>query len=209
VEHPPATARARIERHFGTDLARVPIRRGRETATVTRRLRAHAFTAAGEVHVPAEVGPLDTGRGQQLLRHELVHVVQQRRRPAEPAVVEASLQGRALEEEAQGLAPAPDAAPPRRPPPRPGVVSEAGVELARLQTLAAWPEPGPAAAAPWPAPPASPPVQRAAESPQGEAAGPGEPSLDDVLSRLYEQFSRRLRGELLVDRERAGILADR
>jgi Domain of unknown function (DUF4157) len=210
VEQPPPAARARIERHFGADLARVPIRRGRETATLARRLRAQAFTAAGEVHVPAEVGPLDTGRGEELLTHELVHVVQQRSRPAEPAVIEASPQGRALEEEAQRLAPAPDAAPPVRPPRRPGVVlSEAGAELARLKTLAAWPEPGAPAGAPSPAAAAPPAVQRAAEAPAQEAAGPGEPSQDELLSRLYEQFSRRLRSELLVDRERAGILADR
>ena len=210
VEHPPAAARARIERHFGTDLARVPIRRGRETATVARRLRAQAFTAGGEVHVPAEVGPLDTGRGEELLRHELVHVVQQRSRAAEPAVVESSPQGRVLEEEAQRLAPAPDAAPPVRPPHRPGVVlSEAGAELARLKTLAAWPEPGATGGAPSPAVSAPPALQRAAEAPAQEAAGPGEPSQDELLSRLYEQFSRRLRNELLVDRERAGILADR
>jgi hypothetical protein len=34
-------------------------------------------------------------------------------------------------------------------------------------------------------------------------------SLDDLAARLYDRLRGRLRAELLVDRERAGTLADR
>ena len=50
-------------------------------------------------------------------------------------------------------------------------------------------------------------VQRAGEA-AAAPTGP-EPSLDEVVDRLYDQFSSRLRAELLVDRERAGALTDR
>lgn len=210
VDQPPPTARSQVERHFGADLTHVPVRRGRESAAAARRLRAQAFTAEGEVHVPAEVGPLDTGRGQALLRHELVHVVQQRRL-ATHGPVEASGQGQAFEAEAQRLAPAPDQARERWQS-QPGVVvSETGAELARLRRLAGLAErPLPAAGQTTSIPAQPPPIQRAAETPQSaETAAHAEPSLEETLNRLYEQFSSRLRGELLIDRERAGTLADR
>jgi len=200
VEQPPPTVRADVERHFGADLTRVPVRRGHESATVARRLRARAFTAGGEVHVPADVGPLDRGPGRTLLRHELVHVVQQRRAPQVP--VESSDQGRALEAEAQRLASEPGLEGERWPARRGVVLSEAGVPLGRPRIVE------PAAPQP-PAPPQAPPVQRAAEQPASGETPATEPSPDEMLDRLYEQFSSRLRGELLIDRERAGTLTDR
>jgi hypothetical protein len=58
--------------------------------------------------------------------------------------------------------------------------------------------------------PAAQVIQRAAD---GVNATPGsaqgtEPMLEELTGRLYERISNRLRRELLVDRERAGLLID-
>jgi hypothetical protein len=64
------------------------------------------------------------------------------------------------------------------------------------------------------------PVQRAddasASAPQAPAAGPGggasgghsEKELDDLAHQLYDRLRSRLRMELLIDRERAGLITD-
>lgn len=70
-----------------------------------------------------------------------------------------------------------------------------------------------------PPPPFAPPaVQRALGQPGAEASvlqpaaaqppAEGEDDLDEVVEQLYERISRRLRSELLVDRERRGSLVD-
>lgn len=70
-----------------------------------------------------------------------------------------------------------------------------------------------------PPPPFAPPtVQRALGQPEAEASvqqpagapppAEGEDDLDEVVEQLYERISRRLRSELLVDRERRGSLVD-
>jgi hypothetical protein len=55
------------------------------------------------------------------------------------------------------------------------------------------------------------PVQRAAESTgaaSGGAGGHSEKELDDLARHLYDRLRSRLRQELLVDRERAGLITD-
>ncbi len=51
------------------------------------------------------------------------------------------------------------------------------------------------------------------EAPAGSAGPPGavptgDKELDELARRLYDRIRSRLRGELLVDRERAGLLSD-
>ena len=206
----PPAMRAPVEQRFGVDLSRVQVHRGPESAAAARRLRARAFTAFGHVHIPNEAGPLTAGPGRALLAHELVHAAQQQRGSSLPS--EASSQGRALEEEAQRFerasgraaatshadAPAVDASS-ARDPARALLASDelaasASVLVSRLAdglTLPAG-------------------VQRAAEAGAAASAPTApEPSLDEVVNQLYDQFSSRLRAELLVDRERAGALTDR
>jgi hypothetical protein len=192
--------RAPVEQRFGVDLSRVQVHRGPESAAAARRLRARAFTVLGHVHVPSEAGPLTTGPGKALLAHELVHAAQQQRGPAVPA--EASSRGRALEEEAQrferaAAIPTADAAT-AHPAQAPVVAAEPAAAAPALVSLLADGANVPAG------------VQRAAEAgAAAQAPAAPEPSLDELVNTLYDQFSRRLRAELLVDRERAGALADR
>jgi hypothetical protein len=189
--------RADVEQRFGVDLSRVQVHRGPESTAAARRLRARAFTALGHVHIPSEAGPLTAGPGRALLAHELVHAAQQQRGAGVPS--EASSQGRALEEEARHVERAAGsvAASPRH-----GEAHLASDEpAAAASVLVSRLADGPAA-------PAG--VQRAAEAgPAAAAPTAPEPSLDELVNQLYDQFSSRLRAELLVDRERAGALNDR
>jgi len=194
VHVPPPAVRAPVEQRFGIDLAAVPVHRGPATAVRARELSALAFTEHGDVHVPAEAGPLDTGPGSRLLVHELVHVAQQRRLAPAPSV-EASGLGRALEDEARRVEGevARDLDGPRRVP---------GVALHRDPDTPGVGLPASAAATVVPLG-----VQRAAEpTAAGREHEAPEPSLDEIAARLYERISSRLKAELLVDRERAGLL---
>lgn len=173
-------------------------------------MRAQAFvTPDGEVHVPAEIGPLDEGRGQALLAHELVHAAQQRRSPRhQPA--EASSQGRAFEAEAQRMelafrrrAGARSAADPDNAHTEPAALVPLlraadpppdAAEIARTSTASA--EHDLAAG-----------VRRAAGAVDAAVGPPAaEPSLDELVTRLYERISSRIKAELLIDRERSGSL---
>jgi hypothetical protein len=55
---------------------------------------------------------------------------------------------------------------------------------------------------------AAPAEQPAGGAGSGEPPEPPELDLDDLARRLYERIRRRLRAELLIDRERAGLIAD-
>ena len=216
VEKPAHPERVKVEQRFGVDLSDVRVHRGTESADLVRRLRAQAFTTAGGLHVPLEAGPLERGPGRALLAHELVHVAQQRRL-APDVPTEASAQGQSLETEAQVLAPTPGR---RRdwqdvldPISNAGGHAEKATDLAHLRRLVGPPgddagnEPTSAVSI---LPDMRVPrgLQRAPEAEQS-AEATSEASLDDVLYRLYDAFSTRLRAELLVDRERAGWLNDR
>jgi hypothetical protein len=213
IERVPVRARAVVERRFGVDLSGVEVRRGPDAAGAAQRARARAFTAGEAVHLPHDLGPLDSERARPLLVHELVHVAQQRRlAPRKPD--ESSTEGRALEAEAQAVErdqrDANEAGRTRLVSEHPGERRSAG----RLQELTGPvpdpPGPLPAAAAPptQPEPRIPAGIQRAAEAPLPDAPAP-EANVDEVVSRLYEKLARRLRKDLLVDRERSGLLIDR
>jgi len=87
---PPATAAGNTIR----------IDRSSDGASSAADLDANAYTSGDTIVMPSSHGPLDRGRGQALLAHELVHVGQQRRMGANlPA--EHTGAGQQLEREAQ------------------------------------------------------------------------------------------------------------
>src|SRR6185503_13474305 len=71
----PAPVRAKMEAAFGADFSGVRVRPGSARAAA---LGAAAYTQGSEIHVaPGQWAP-ETTRGQEILGHELAHVVQQR-----------------------------------------------------------------------------------------------------------------------------------
>ena len=188
---------------------------------MAQALDARSFTHGGEIFMPASHGPLSSGKGRSLLAHELTHVAQQRRLGSS-LPNEASSHGRSLEAEAVAaerspmpLVPgrsghsAPDhgaaagGAPTMTGPQRAagdGLMPESSESTGRT-TL----ELGPVQRAP---------ATAGTQSGAGDAvAAPGpraytEPELESLAQQLYARIGRRLRRELLVDRERAGVAMD-
>jgi hypothetical protein len=93
-----------------------------------------------------------------------------------------------------------------------------GYTTVQLQTAAEAPVESPPPDEPTAAPAAQPPVETAAPPPAAAAtAGPGgapptagaaAADLDEMARRLFEPLSARLRAELWLDRERAGLVTD-
>ena len=61
---------------FGTDLSHVRLHTGTEATDLNNRLQARAFTVGSDVFL-RDSASLRSGAGQELLAHELTHVVQQ------------------------------------------------------------------------------------------------------------------------------------
>jgi len=82
----PEQVRQAVRDSVGTAPSEVIVHEGGRAEALTRSVNAEAFTRDGEIFLAADV-PLDSTRGQQLLAHELTHVVQQKggaeRMPAE------------------------------------------------------------------------------------------------------------------------------
>jgi hypothetical protein len=96
----PAPVKAHVEQQVSASLGDVKVHRSPESASTARQIKARAFTTGGEIHLPAEHGPLDREPGRSLVAHELVHVAQQRQLgPSLPT--EDSHHGRELESQAQ------------------------------------------------------------------------------------------------------------
>jgi hypothetical protein len=193
-----------VERRLGVDLGHAPIVRDRRSTQQARQLKARGFTGDGVMHIPREAGALQEPRTKALVAHELVHVAQQRRGNVPPHP-ETHGAGRVLEAEAVGIerewlrVPSPsgrmDTAGGRAPAvdlPGTGTTEGAGPVPPTPPTATGARPVGIQAAA-----------QTGAETP---AAGASE---RDAVTKLYEQVVARLRADLLVDRERAGTLADR
>jgi hypothetical protein len=116
----PDDLRARMEAAIGADFSRVRVHVGPQAA----RIGALAFTTGPDIYfAPGRYQP-DTPHGQQLIGHELAHVVQQRqgrvRNPAGAGIV--VVQDPALEAEADRLGRRAAAGPAPLPPTRPGPV---------------------------------------------------------------------------------------
>lgn len=72
------TSRAFFEPRFGADLSGVRVHTGAEADRSTRDLNANAFTAAENIVFRQDHEDVHSPTGQQLLAHELAHVIQQR-----------------------------------------------------------------------------------------------------------------------------------
>jgi hypothetical protein len=194
----------------------VKVHRGAAATELSAALDARSFAHDGEIYLPASHGSLTSGTGRSLLAHELTHVAQQRRLGAS-LPLEHTPHGQALEAEARGAErspgmplalPAPPAHGPRaasglesvpggqRAPlgaPAPSGDNEATVHLSTVAQRA---------------------PARAGDGQHTNGPKPEEPrerteqELEALAGQLYARIGRRLRRELLVDRERAGLALD-
>src|SRR5437764_826128 len=73
----PATTREFMEPRFGHDFSRVRVHTDGAAANVARAVRARAYTIGQDIVFGSGEFTPDTTAGQQLLAHELTHVVQQ------------------------------------------------------------------------------------------------------------------------------------
>jgi hypothetical protein len=204
------------------------VHRGEPVTSVARTLNARAFSHAGDVYIPAEAGSLESGTGRSLLAHEMTHVRQQRELGASRPSPETD-QGLALETEArraESWALSTDltlASPAGSPAPTPLQASyahaPAGVTpmspaLASAISSTSRGHAMPSASTTFGGvqladdqPPAAPAGPDAAQS-GALPTGMGERELQELLRQLYPKLRLQLANELLVARERAGLLTD-
>jgi Domain of unknown function (DUF4157) len=201
---------------LATESGPVTVHRGADAASLSSALDARSFTHGGEIYLPASHGSISSGQGRSLLAHELTHVAQQRRLGSS-LPTESSPRGQTLEADAvaaERSASLPLALPPTH---RPDAGdSQAGLAQPGTTTSTATPPVLPGSTGEPATPRRTAEVQRAPTA-AGEAAPPGPPvheskrterELDDLARQLYARIGRRLRRDLLVDRERAGIAVD-
>jgi len=98
-----AGVRREVGATVGADLTQVPVDRGPSVPARAADMAAEAWTDATGVHIPPCVGPLDQGRGRQVLAHELAHAAQRQHAPS-VMPEEGSRAGRMLERQAQSVA---------------------------------------------------------------------------------------------------------
>jgi hypothetical protein len=198
-------------------------------------LGARAFTSAGVVYLPDDIGALDSVEGRAVLAHEMTHVAQQRvfgtALPGEstPAGQELEAQAVAAERVARGgFEPTSSVGPVH---PLPVAATGSPVDSVGSRAMvASWVAPGPVTDH-------GPAVQRLpvgvdappTELPQQPAPGPSMQEIRDELGRhpprrwvnidaaqeleelanlLYDRLHHRLRTDVLVQRERSGLLMD-
>lgn len=184
----------------------VKVHRGAEATQMASALDARSFSHGGEIYLPASHGSLTSGAGRSLLAHELTHVVQQRRLgsslPLEHTPHGRSLEAEAVAAERSGslpLAPTATASPSRGTTAAPSAQRAPAVEVTAGDTTTIH-LPAPVQRAPGKA---SPPI---GEGPA--ATRRSEQELEDLAGQLYARIGRRLRRELLVERERTGLALD-
>lgn len=212
------TARSRDERDEAPAVPGGPVRvhRGSVAAELSESLDAKAFTHQGEIYLPQSAGPMGSPTARSLIAHELTHVAQQRaygsRLPQEHTA-----HGQELEAKAAAAERHPEL-PLAQPASRPASSESASAEVAATAQRK------PAAASREPASTVETTTinfaghaQRASadKAPKSArstiAASDGKKSeteLEELAGQLYTRISRRLRRELLVDRERAGLMVD-
>jgi len=194
----------------------VKVHRGGTADELSASLEARSFTHDGEIYMPDSHGPLTSGVGRSLLAHELTHVVQQRQHgtalPSEGSSQGKRLEAQAVAAERSGMLPMDMPLATEVKPAEAEATDLAGAQRAAkssartpdtttLVNLASGSG-----------------VQRAPAEGGGSMAAPTAPSMDkpkpseeeleDLAHQLYARIGRRLRRELLVDRERAGIVLD-
>jgi hypothetical protein len=194
----------------------VTVHRGPAADDTAAALEARAFTHAGEVYLPSSHGPLSSGPARSLLAHELTHVVQQRRLGSS-LPVEHTPRGQALEAEA--VAAERSGSLPLAPVGQPRHEENPDARLSTALEPQRAPNPAPAAAvdatttvmlraAPQRAPVTEAPPKPGIRHESSERRRPSEQELEDLARQLYARIGRRLRRDLLVDRERAGVAMD-
>lgn len=214
-----------LRRAYGVDVSDILVSRGPRASQQARDLGARAFTRSGEVVLPPEAGPIERPQTRALLAHELTHAAQQRvLGPSLPTPDSAA--GIALEQQARAveqlvLTP-PGYQPPAPPAPVPGTqVQRQTEEIATslptgnaFDPFALLPQ-QPSAEPPAPPPPdAVPPSPEPPPSPVNAPPRTRLLDLDDSLAvgqladSIYKRVRSRLQHELLIDRERAGLLSD-
>lgn len=189
-------------------LSDITVHRGPAVNEQARAMRARAFTREGEVYLPDTHDHRDE---QATLAHELIHVVQQRTL-GDALPPEWTPAGRALEQEA--TVPAEPAQPPQQQyyqPPDPFLVPMGVQRQPDIATLMF--------------PPVTEDVTPAETQPPQDALAEYHEqlialcdkrtvdmndtrSINELAARLYQPLRGLLRSELIVDRERAGLLTD-
>ena len=178
----------------------VRIHRGPEASNLAGALDARAFTRGSDIYLPESHGPLSGQKAQSLLAHELTHVAQQRRLgssvPAEDSSHGQQLEAQAVAAERAGQLPL--ASPPDRgSQPAP---SERQEPLPAALGFAAGSAPAASSAAPL--------TQRAPEAKFTDPDDAFRAKLDSNEEYLFGRFERRLRRQLIGERERGGSLID-
>ena len=195
----------------------VKVHRGTVASEMAETLDAKAFTHQGEIYLPPSAGPMGSPTARSLIAHEMTHVAQQRaygsRLPQEH-----TSHGQDLEQKAAAAERHPDL-PLAQPPARATEPTEHKAEdMAAAQRK---PSDGPRSSSVVESTTINFPtrVQRAPDDKGSDRAalnrdaanGNGKKSeteLEELAGQLYTRISRRLRRELLVDRERAGLMVD-
>ena len=193
--------------------------RGDAVGDLAENLQAKAFTHQGEIYLPPSAGPMGSPTARSLIAHELTHVAQQRafgsHLPQEHTAHGQNLERQAASAEHQGDLPLAL--------PHPGQAASAAApekseDIATAQrkpsggssgssfetTTISFPSGVQRAKADGDRP--APSVGVAREAPA--EAKKSDSELEELASQLYARISRRLRRELLVDRERAGVMVD-
>lgn len=227
-----------LRRMHGIDVSDVAVDRGPDAGRQAHAIGTRAFTRDGQVAMPLDEGPFERPQTRALLAHELTHVAQQRALgsslPTEDSAFGLSLEAQAAAVERRVLGH--DAGAAMVPlqelrhfvPQLPGAAwpSAAVPTTAPVQRQVEQPAALPPAQGPAPASPAE--AGAAAEQPaatpadESEADGESEPeaskkrlldlddatAVRDLADGIYERVHARLRHELLVGRERSGLLSD-
>ncbi len=236
VEVVPDELTVLFRRDLGVDVSAIPVHRGRSVSRQAAALGARAFARGGDVFLPGSAGSLTARPVRALLAHELAHAVQQRVLGAAQPSPE-SADGRELEDAALAVEDwvAGHGSAPGSLVHRPAGAAAPGALPADVTQLSGAAEPDDRPPSSWTlgggfgaglAATAEPEQQAGAvaaafqqiadlrESVAGLRArqdAPAEPhtlDLGEVAGRLYEYVRTRLRAELIIDRERAGLLAD-
>jgi Domain of unknown function (DUF4157) len=222
TEPAPAALHEPIGRAFDLDLSNARIDRSDEAARASTSVQALAFTRGDTIALPSTHGSMQSGRGRSLLAHELTHVAQQRRHgggagsalPGEdsPAGEHLELQARAVEQQAaqdMPLAPVASVASVQRA----TAIAESAAAVASAPSFSIQrdPESAPAPASSSSGGPANAPAPGAAAGTASSSSpthADHEQDMDELAGKLYDRIRGRLKSELLVDRERAGLLTD-
>jgi hypothetical protein len=177
----------------------VRIHRGSAANEMAGALDARAFTHGGEIYLPDKHGPLGGQKAQSLVAHEMTHVVQQRRLgtslPDETTPYGQRLEAEAAAAESHEM---PLAIAPSAPQAAPTVASSVPTQpvlTTGFDMSSAVKESG---------------TQRARAS-DAKFTDPDDAFRDKLRSNedeLFANFERRLRHQLLHERERGGTLID-